>query len=253
MTTVILFVCGAIIGSFLNVVGLRFRSGLSLGGRSRCSTCRTTLEWYELIPIASFLFLRGRCRHCGTRFSFLYPLIELWSALVFATIPLVAISILQSLSLLVIFSLFLVIVIYDLRHTIIPNELVYPAITLSILARLLVFTSLFDWLTGPILFVLFAAIWFFSRGRAMGFGDAKLALAIGLLLGGAVGFSAVILSFWAGALYGLVAIGLSRYSPLLMKGKTITMKSEVPFAPFLILGAWLALIFQLDLLHVALF
>ena len=78
----------------------------------------------------------------------------------------------------------------------------------------------------------------------MGFGDAKLGLSIGLLLGGGAGFSAVILAFWIGAVLGLLS---------LIGNRNITMKSEIPFAPFLVLGSWLSLVFGLDLLHVSLF
>ncbi len=77
----------------------------------------------------------------------------------------------------------------------------------------------------------------------MGFGDAKLGLVIGLILGASSGFSAVIFAFWLGAAFGIISMIFSH--------KKITMKSEVPFAPFLVLGAWLALIFNLDLLHVS--
>ena len=78
----------------------------------------------------------------------------------------------------------------------------------------------------------------------MGFGDAKLALSMGFLLGIAAGISAIVLAFWIGALAGIFWLIVNR---------NITMKSEIPFAPFLILGGWLSLIFDLDLLHVSLF
>jgi prepilin signal peptidase PulO-like enzyme (type II secretory pathway) len=244
MTTVILFVLGAIIGSFLNVVGLRLNSGLTLQGRSACASCGAALRWWELVPILSFIALRGRCSRCGSRISFQYPLVELWTALIFITVP---------PSYLLVFSLYVVITIYDLRHKIIPDQLVYLSIALGVLMNLLLGTSLFDWLAGPILFLLFGSIWLLSRGRAMGFGDAKLVLSIGLLLGAANGYSAIILAFWVGAAFGLLYMLFDTLSPLLRKSKKITMKTEIPFAPFLILGAWLALFLNLDLLHVSIF
>ena len=79
----------------------------------------------------------------------------------------------------------------------------------------------------------------------MGFGDAKLGLAVGLLLGGAQGLSAIILAFWLGAVFGIISMIFSH--------KKITMKSEVPFAPFIVLGAWISLVFRLNILHVASF
>ncbi len=234
MTTVILFVLGTIIGSFLNVVGLRLNSGLSLGGRSHCSSCRNKLNFWELIPVFSFFLVKGRCRKCRARISWQYPLVELWTGLVFVTVP---------LSLLPVFGIYILITIYDARHKVIPDSLVYPAIILSLIGALthLGTYTLIDFLAGPILFLFFISIWFVSRGRAIGFADAKLVLSIGLLLGGALGFSAIIWGFWAGALCGLL---------LLISRKNITMKSELPFAPFLIFGAWVSVILQIDLLHV---
>ncbi len=245
MTTVILFVFGAIIGSFLNVVGLRW-DNKNFGGRSACQTCGKTLRWFELVPIFSFFIQKGKCRNCGAKISFQYPLVEIFTGLVFVTVP---------LWMLPVFCIYIIILIYDLHHKIIPDELVYAAITLGLIYALfnLPTYSTLDWLAGPILFTFFGLIWLLSRGRAMGFGDAKLGLSIGLLLGASAGFSAIVLAFWIGAAFGLIYLLVSRISPLLRGVKKITMKTEIPFAPFIILGAWLSLIFNLDLLHVSSF
>ena len=86
----------------------------------------------------------------------------------------------------------------------------------------------------------------------MGFGDAKLGASIGILLGASMGFSAIILAFWIGTALTLLYMILVRSYPLLKSRKRLTMKSEVPFAPFMILGAWISFLFQLDILYVAL-
>jgi leader peptidase (prepilin peptidase)/N-methyltransferase len=237
MTTVILFVFGVAIGSFLNVFALRYNSGLSLGGRSSCARCGAELRWYELVPVLSYLFLLGRCRHCRTKISPQYPLVELATGAVFATLP---------LAYLPVFSLYIAILVYDVRHKVIPDGLAYAAAALAAAATfLLASPTLLDWLAGPILFSLFGFLWLVSRGRAIGFGDAKLVLSIGLLLGAAEGFSAVIMAFWIGASWGVIL--------LLSRRRNTTMKSELPFAPFLIAGAWAAAAFHLDLLHVSSF
>ncbi len=253
MTVVILFVFGAIVGSFLNVLGLRLHSGLSLGGRSSCPNCRHQLSWYELIPILSFLLLRGRCSTCRSKISPQYFLAELLTGFLFVSLYWVYGLTPYFLLLTSVFFLYFSIVIYDIRHQIIPDSLVYLSILLSLTTYYLLPTTFLDILAGPILFAFFASIWLLSRGRAIGFGDAKLALSIGLLLGAAIGFSAVMLSFWIGAVYGLGLMGTTHLYPLLSGGKKITMKSELPFAPFLVLGAWISIIFNLDLLHVSLF
>ncbi len=233
---------GVIVGSFLNVLGLRFRSGLGFGGRSFCPSCGKTLSVFELIPILSFLLLKGKCKSCKTKISIQYPLVELWTGLLFVSLYHILGSTIQYLLFVLVFCVYTVILIYDLRHKIIPDSLVYISISLALISRFLAGGSAIDWLIGPILFSLFGFGWLISKGRALGFGDAKLSLSIGLLLGGALGISAIVLAFWIGAAVSITLMLFSR--------KGITMKSEIPFAPFLILGAWASLFFGLDLFHV---
>jgi prepilin signal peptidase PulO-like enzyme (type II secretory pathway) len=253
------FILGSIVGSFLNVVGLRWNSGTTLAGRSFCFSCRKKLEWWELVPIVSFFILRGRCSSCRSKISWQYPLVEVLAGLVFLSIFNLQFSIfgkfspaffLSALLYAIVFSIYIVISIYDLRHKIIPDELAYAAIAVSIGILILKFILGFeigalDLAAGPVLFLLFGAIWLFSRGRAMGFGDAKLALSIGILLGAAQGLSAAVLAFWIGTLAVFVWMLIAR--------KRLTMKSEIPFGPFLVIGAWISLIFGLNLLYVSTF
>jgi leader peptidase (prepilin peptidase)/N-methyltransferase len=188
-------------------------------------------------------------------------MVELLTGVVFASLfitvsPSDVLSSIYYLISTTIFCIYVVIFFYDIRYKIIPDPLVYSAIFLSFSYRifahyLLPETSYLDLFAGPIIFSFFGLIWLLSRGRAMGFGDAKLGLSVGLLLGAANGFSAIILSFWIGALVSLSIIALGKLG-FLNKAKGLTMKSEVPFAPFIILGAWLGLIFSLDILHATL-
>jgi len=242
---------GLIIGSFLNVLGLRYHSGLSLSGRSRCQACNRALSPSELIPLVSFIFQGGRCRNCRARVSFQYPLVEAWTAVLFvsfaAAYGLSPVFVISAL----VFSLYTVIAIYDIRHKVIPDSLSYLAVLLAAVKPIFLSDySLLDWLSGPILALLFFLVWALSRGQAMGLGDAKLSFSVGVLLGAAEGFSAVIVAFWIGALYGSSMLVINRVYPLLRGVEKFTMKSEIPFAPFIVLGAWLAAILGLDLLHV---
>ncbi len=241
MQTLFLFLLGLIVGSFLNVVGSRFQSGVGMGGRSFCPACKKQLSWYELIPVFSYLIQGGRCRRCKTKISFQYPLIEIWTGLLFATLPYMVIPV---------FCIYVVITVYDSKHKIIPDVLVFAAILMSIIYRIGTGGSTLDWLAGPIIFLFFGLIWLMSRGRAMGFGDAKLGLSLGFLLGGPWGFSGVIMSFWIGAILTLAFMAFSHRSALLRGSKRLTMKSEIPFAPFMILGAWASILLDLNLLNV---
>lgn len=246
---IFIFVLGIIIGSFLNVVGLRFGSGRSLSGRSSCPHCSTTLTPIELVPILSFLFLRGKCMHCSAPISFQYPLIEVFTGLVFLSLFKIYGFHLEFLLVTLTFCFYIAIIIYDYWHKIIPNTFVYPAIALSLIFRLLTGGSLADWLIGPILFGVFALGWFLTKGRALGFADGKLALSIGLLLGADQGLSAVVLAFWIGT---AIVVPIMIYGMIFGKNK-LTMKSEIPLGPFLVLGTWVSLLLGLDLFHLSLF
>lgn len=268
---VVWFVFGAIIGSFLNVVILRYNTGFALSGRSGCLSCGKQLEWYELIPVVSFIFLRGKCRSCESSISWQYPLVEAGTGALFAFTFLSFFNALtvSNISIvafyLFVISLLVVITVYDIRHTIIPDGLVYAFIAVSFvklfftysLYELTHFPHILDLFAGPLLFLPFFLLWFVSRGRWMGFGDAKLALGIGFLLGIEGGISAIILAFWIGAVVSLVYILLGRIAEsapvkkyaLFLHLKHLTIKSEIPFAPYLILGTLLVLFFNIDVFH----
>ncbi len=263
------FVLGTIIGSFLNVVALRYNTGFSIGGRSRCFSCGKTLRWYELVPLFSYLFLGGKCSECKSKISPQYPIVEATTGVLFVGIFLqyqdlfindLRLFALYSIFYAVIFSILVVIIVYDILHTIIPDGLVYAFITLSALFRFYeLYASHFSrpelWNTaaGILFFTFFFLLWFISRGTWMGFGDAKLVLGIGFLLGLMPGISALFLAFWIGSVVGLGIVGLSSLSKgtnsLFRDGKQITMKTEIPFAPYLILGLWLVYFFHINVFH----
>lgn len=250
---IVVFGLGLIIGSFLNVVILRLNTGRSIAtGRSACARCSTKLSWYELIPVFSFLGLRGKCKTCKAPISFQYPLVELITAIVFVLLYMHTV-LAQSLSLFslvafvysaVIASLLIVITVYDLRHTIIPNKIVYPFIILSLVgvvykvATVAHFMTISALVAGPLLAAPFFFLWFLSKGKAMGKGDMKLALGIGWLVGIAGSITVFLLSFWIGAIVGLLLITVSnRYG----------MKSEIPFAPFLIIALTIVTLFGVSI------
>lgn len=259
---------GAVIGSFLNVVIYRYNTGLSaLRGRSMCFSCGKKLAWYELIPIVSFLIQEGACRSCGSPIARQYVAVESVTAFLFLLSALVmlpfapnAIDIIRLVLVWGIVSLLMVIAVYDMRHKIIPDGIVYAfigtsfvfAFTDSVLTGAGI-PDIFRLLGGPVLFLPFALLWFFSRGAWMGFGDAKLAWGIGWLLGLRAGISAVVLGFWAGALAGIFLLLREKFALKIKGTKGVLdapgfgMKSEIPFAPFLILGTLTVLFTGIDL------
>jgi len=264
----LLFVFGAAIGSFLNVVSLRYNPqkfllhGEIIGGRSRCPNCRKTLRWFELVPIVSFVSQRGRCRRCKSKISFQYPIVEILSGFIFVSVPIVlgryfyilhsTFYILAVLWILALLALLLISLI-DLRLGLIPDE---ANIFLAILAFLIIVVAgssgfpPFSFL-GPyaailglggnwwlnrlvamaIAAIIFGGIIAATRGHGMGIGDLKLGTVLGFLFGWPDIILVIIFSFIIGAAVGIAAI---------LGGKK-TMKSSLPFGPFLALGA--ALVF----------
>ncbi len=257
--TLIFFVFGLIIGSFLNVVIIRLNTQKSFGGRSGCMSCMNTLSWYELIPVFSFLGLRGRCKNCKAKISIQYPIVEFLTGLIFALLFLKAqyiffynttpiFSIIYAFYAAV-FSLLLVIAVYDFKHKIIPD-------TLSLVLGILTFIGLFlfnssgfyphipsvlEFLSGLIIAAPFAFFWLVSSGRWMGLGDAKLAISIGWFLGLSRALSALTIAVWVGAIVGILLVIFS---------KKHGMKSEIPFAPYLVLATVLVFLFGITLFPV---
>lgn len=146
-----IFAAGLIIGSFLNCLIYRLEISEQgwlkkmIFGRSFCPNCRHTLAWYDLIPVLSFVFLKGRCRYCKKRISIQYPLVELVTGILFVFvfwhwslgIGVGHWDLLNFVYLLFIVACLIVIFIFDLKHYLIPDEIVYPAIVIILLYRVL--------------------------------------------------------------------------------------------------------------------
>jgi len=226
-------------------------------------SCSHTLSWYELIPLFSFLIQKGRCANCSCRISAQYPAVELLTGLLFIALlwKLIPVQlsleiVLYALYLVVVMSILIVITIYDLKHKIIPDGLVYAFVALAFFNLFGIWTldfglsNIWHVLAGPLLALPFALLWLVSKGTWMGFGDAKLALGMGWFLGLSGGGAAVILAFWIGAVVGLALIALGRIPKLFLFGKTFTIKSEIPFGPFLILGTIIVFLFEIGIIDI---
>ena len=225
------FLPGLAIGSFLNVVAARVPVNRSIvRPGSACPSCGTEIAWYDNIPVVSYLVLRGRCRSCGARIGITYPAVEL------ATGLLVAGCVLRfGLSAYAALAAFFCIVLValsatDLAHRVVPNRIVLPAAAIVLAARTALDPSP-EWALGALAAAGFLFLAVLAYPAGMGMGDVKLALLIGAMLGrlAAVGLL-------AGMLFALVP---SLF--LLARHGAAARKMRIPFAPFLALGAVVAL------------
>lgn len=235
----LVFIFGLIIGSFLNCVIYRFEKKESfLKGRSYCPQCKHGLRWYDLIPILSYILLLGKCRYCKKTISLQYPLVELATGLLFLAVFNPEHTV-RTFYLLLTNCFLIIIFVYDLRHYIIPDKVIFPAIGVSLAyISFLLFTG--DYSLSQFLNMIYSGFWpafFFlslfviSQGKWLGFGDVKLAFFMGILLGFPKILVALFLAFSIG---GIIGVGL-----IIARIKKI--KSELPFAPFLIVGIYLAM------------
>ena len=262
----IIFILGLIVGSFLNVVIYRLENGEKIiNDRSKCLHCKRVLAWYDLIPVLSFIFLKGKCRYCNKKISWQYPLVEIGTGILFVMIlnyvlcitnyeylisnfqffntihySLFTIQFLFLLFWFYIISSLIIIFVYDLKHYIIPDKVIYPAIIIAIgfnLSNNLV--TLNHLFAAFIAGLFFLSIVIITKGKGMGGGDIKLVFLMGLILGWPVIIFSVFLASVLGSIVGIYLI-------LIGKKK---MKSMVPFGPFLVAGTFIGMFFGEEIIE----
>ena len=230
-------VFGLIIGSFLNVVIFRLRKKESLlFKRSYCPRCKKKLKVWELIPVLSFLILKGRCSHCHRKIAWQYPLVELATALAFATVYLRFGFSLKTGYLIVLAGFLILIFVFDLKYYLIPDWFVWPAIILALLGSYFVMhLSIYNLLWGILISGgFFLCLLLITKGKGMGMGDVKL----GILVGSILAFPQIILVLFLAFILGGITGGIL----LLTKKKKRT--DLIPFAPFLVLATFLILLWE---------
>lgn len=251
---ILLFLFGIIIGSFLNVVILRLPVEKHLHGRSECPHCHRQLSAGDLIPVLSFVFLKGRCRGCRKAISIRYPVLELVVGILFACgavlFPPVSFAAALHLALfLLVVCIGLVTFVIDFEHYLILDVVTgfgtVVALLLQIFVDIAAKHSIFaggSALRSALLGILFGAgpfllLWLVSRGKWLGFGDVKYMIFMGATLGASLVGVGMLLSFWIGALVSM---------PLLLLGRK-KMKSILPFGTFLVIGQIVAFIYGHEL------
>ncbi len=278
---IIIFILGLTIGSFLNTVIYRLHSEESVVAkktkkknktkiilaRSSCPLCKHQLKWYDLIPVISFILLKTKCRYCHKKISIQYPLVEVGTGLLFVltfyylinfnllnNYPLFALMLL--LLYFIIIACLIIITVYDIKHLLIaPKPLlvaILSALLINIMLDIKLFNAItFNWqsvlVTGFVSALLLSGLFCFffivSKGKWIGFGDVKLAILLGLLAGITQNILFIFFVLFIASFIGSIV------SICLIIFKKKSLKSPVPFAPFLILGSIVVLFWKNDIIY----
>lgn len=244
---IIFFIFGLIVGSFLNVLVYRLHIAEEVFfDRSKCPHCKKKIRWFDNIPVLSFVLLHARCRDCQKKISVSYPLVEIFTGLIFIAIgwkffvPGDSETWLVAAYYLIISSALIVVLAYDWLYMEIPTAILWTGTAAAVF-----FNLILDWsaasaikthsgvLAAFISFLFFFLLSAFSREKWMGMGDAYLVILLGLILGWPEIILALFGSFFIGSIYGLIVVAAGRKK----------LKSRIPFAPFLVLGTFISIFF----------
>lgn len=246
-----LAILGLVVGSFLGMLSYRLPRRLSLWGRSFCDTCKKPIHWYENVPVVYFLWSWGKCGSCGNKIHWRYPAIELATAVAFVATGYLwlhlpagstALHIRESMPvflslffLLLLITCYLLLIITDLEFKILPDEILFVLAFLLLLYLLLLPSPLLfqHVLIGFSSFIFFLFLYLITRGRGMGFGDVKLVFLLGGFLGWPSTLVAFFLAFVSGAIIGVMLLLIGRAK----------LGRPIPFGPYLLVGAWIAMFF----------
>jgi prepilin signal peptidase PulO-like enzyme (type II secretory pathway) len=230
---------GLIFGSFYNVVAIRLLKGESVAyPPSHCPSCKHPLSPLDLIPLISYLFLRGKCRYCKTSISFLYPLGEFITALSLYVVYKHVGFTLEFIPASILISVLVLAIMTDLRQKLILDIVTLPGILILLVVRVFIgeYSFWYYGIGGIVGFVLLLGIAVISKG-GMGGGDVKLYVVIGLALGPWLTIMSLVLASFFGAVIGLI---------LILAGK-VKRREPIPFAPFIGLGTLIAYLYGQEL------
>ena len=235
------FIIGTIFGSFYNVLGLRIVKKESIiKPKSHCEKCGHVLAWYELIPIFSFIFLKGKCKNCKTKLSFLYPFSEFFCGLLFAIsfysfgfTPNLIISITLS-------SLLIIVTVCDVTYMIIPDRFIIISGIIILLTKLIFFeinVFLMSLLYGVLSFIIMYLIMktgdYIFKKETLGGADVKLMFIVGICLEPFLALIVIIIA-------SMIALPISLV--LLVKER----EHAIPFGPFIMIGTMIVFLTKLD-------
>lgn len=233
---ILFFVLGLIFGSFFNCLIYRIENNQSfLRGRSFCPNCKRELSFFDLIPVLSFLLLKGKCRYCQSKISIQYPLVEFFTGVLFYSCYLKFFhqSFFLTIFYLILFSFFILIFVFDLKHYAVPDSILFPPIFLAGFYKISNFSlqKISEFFLPFLPSFIFLFLILISKEKWFGWGDFWFSVLMAEILDFKMIFFALTFSFILGA---IISIFL-----LILRKKTL--KSKIPFCPFLILGTLFAI------------
>lgn len=250
MFSILSFFYGASLASFTQVLVTRLHVAPVFTGRSKCLSCGEKIHWFDLIPVLSYLVLRGKCRVCKSNFGVSSLLTEALFGVVFVCIYFKVLAgrgiTIESFAWLLYYSILVIlfgaITLYDLKHKVIPNIFFLLLLVLSLFTMIMKFVQTGDLylLLAPLVVALpFALAYVVTKGTALGFGDILMYLAVGAFFGIEQGLAVLFISVWIG---GIVAVILH-----FLNKKTYSMKTALPFVPFITLAFFIVLFTEIDI------
>lgn len=254
MLSILSFIFGASIGSFVQVIASRFHVAPIVKGRSKCLSCGEALAVSDLIPVVSYFLLRGKCRYCKSKYGIEAVVVEVSFGLVFVLLyklvlvgqPTMLLSTLWLVYYTALFGVLGVMAVYDRLHSYIPFSFLISYLGLTMIMFVLRISHEFSFveLFSPLLVALpFLVIWLVTKGKGLGFGDVVLFFGVGAFFGVLSGFAVFILSIWLGALVGLYI----KYG----KNKSSHRATAIPFVPFIVVAFLFVLFTGVDIFSIA--
>lgn len=254
MLSILAFIFGASIGSFVQVIASRLHVAPIIKGRSKCLSCGEALRPSDLVPVLSYLFLKGRCRYCKSRYGISALVIEIVFGLVFLGLYHFVLVGQSTLSMSVVwlayytllFGTLGVMALYDKAHSYIPVSFlsVYLFLTCAMyFLRLAEFRDVATLLSPLFVALPFLLIWLATKGKGLGFGDVILFFGVGAFFGSLQGFAVLMISVWIGAVVGL-------YIKFILN-KQYKKTTAIPFVPFIVIAFLIVLFTGIDVLSIA--
>ena len=247
------FLYGAAIGSFVQVVATRLNAAPIIRSRSKCLSCGEALRVSDLIPLVSYLFLKGKCKYCKVPYGIETLVIEIGFGVVFMLVYhfiLTGSAAVVALGWLIYYTLIFislgVIALYDYKHSYVPIVFLglFSFLSIVMLGMRYTYDGGVAVLLGPLVVALpFLLIWIFTRGRALGFGDVLLYLAVGAFFGIEQGLAVLLISVWLGAIVGIIVY--------LQRRRTHNTNTAIPFVPFIVAAFLIVLFTDIGIFSIA--